>query len=329
MGAVRRWRLRLALLLFGFAAAAAAAADYPLPREIAPGVHLLLGSRNEASFDNRGRVGNAAFLVGPSGTVAIETGTSFAHGRQLIALAEKTGERPVELAILTQPLPEFVLGGSAFAAAGIALLAHEEAARLIALRCTECLHRLRRLLGDEEMAGSSLPVAGLQVGASGRIEAGGRSLQLIAFEHGSAPGDLAVLDLASGVLFAGALVSNRRLPDLRDADVQGWLAALDLLAGLPHQLLVPGYGDAERAVDGSGAIVATRAYLQAAIAYVRGRLAAGDSLHQLLRSANAAPEFAAWADWPGYAGFHRRNLQKLYLEEEARAFAASATEVGH
>lgn len=282
---------------------------------------------NEASSANRGRVGNLGFIVGPSGTVATGSGTSFAHGRTLIAAAEEVGGKPLQLAILTQPLPEFVLGGGAFAARDIPLLAHEEAAQLIAQRCSECLTRLRRLLGESEMAGSSLPMPTQRIAASTRIEAGGRSLQLLAFEHASAPGDVAVLDLDSGVLFAGALVSNGRVPDLHDADIDGWLAALDQLATVPYRLLVPGYGEVAKVAkvaEGSSAIEATRAYLRAAMAYAQRRFDAGDSLHDTLRKAAAAPEFALWADWPGYAAFHLRNLQKLYLDYEARIFNTEA-----
>lgn len=309
-------------LLAAGATGARADSASPLPREIAPGIYVLSESTNEASSANRGRIGNAGFIVGPSGTTVIEAGTSFAHGRALIAAAEAVGGQPLQVVILTQPLPEFVLGGSAFAARGIRLLAHEEAARLIARRCDECLARLRTLLGDEAMAGSRLPAPDWRIVTSARLEAGERELHVLAFEHASAPGDLAVLDVQSGVLFAGALVSNRRVPDLQDADPQGWLAALEQLATLPHRLLVPGYGEVDA---GHGtAIAATRAYLHAAIGYARRRFDAGDSLHDVLRQAASATEFAAWAGWPGYAAFHRRNVQKLYLEYEAQVFAAEA-----
>ncbi len=40
-----------------------------------------------------------------------------------------------------------------------------------------------------------------------QIDSGGRALQLLYFGPASTPGDLAVLDTSTGVLFAGGLVS--------------------------------------------------------------------------------------------------------------------------
>lgn len=302
-------------------ACATPGAEAPLrARQVAPGVHVVLGSTNDATVENRGRVGNLGFIVGPAGTLVIETGTSARHGRELIALAERSGGQAVELALITQPLPEFIFGSAAFRARGVRVEAHEDAARLIRQRCQLCLARLQALLGEAEMhATAVIPPAPAAIAAA-RIEVGGRKLQLLAPGHASAPGDLAVFDLRTGVLFAGALVSNGRVPDLRDAEVERWLAALDELAALPWRVLVPGYG-APAAAGEDGGLRHTRAYLQAVRDYARGSFGRGLGLYEAVRAAREAVEFAPYAGLPGYDAFHLRNVHKLYLQEEARAFA--------
>lgn len=302
-------------------ACATPAFDTPLQaQEIAAGVHVVIGSTKDATPENRGRTGNLGFIVGDSGTLVIETGTSARHGAELIALAERSGGQPVKRALITQPLPEFIFGSAAFHARGIALLAHEDAAQLILQRCAQCLARLHAMLGEAEMRGSEVIAPDSRLNAPGRIEVGGRTLQVLAFGHASAPGDLALLDLRSGVLFAGALVSNGRIPDAHDADVERWLTTLDALAALPWRVLVPGYGAPVAAGDLS-ALNFTRDYLLAVRDYAAERFERGQSLYEAVRDARTASEFAAWAALPGYAAFHLRNVQKLYLDHEARAFA--------
>lgn len=286
---------------------------------MASGVHVVLGSTNDATVENRGRVGNLGFIVGSTGTLVIETGTSARHGSELIALAERSGGQPVERALITQPLPEFIFGSAAFRARGVPVEAHEDAVHLIRQRCERCLARLQALLGEAEMLATTV-IPPAPAARAARIEVGGRELQLLAPGHASAPGDLAVFDVGTAVLFTGALVSNGRIPDLRDAEVEHWLAALDELAALPWRVLVPGYG-APAVAGEDGGLGHTRAYLVAVRDYARRSIERGLGLYEAVRAARAAAEFAPYAGLPGYDAFHLRNVHRLYLDEEARAFA--------
>ncbi len=99
----------------------------------------------------------------------------------------------------------------------------------------------------------------------------GLNLQLLYFGWAATPGDLAVYDPASGVLFAGGLVSNARIPELRDGKLAGWLLALDRLEEIPAHWVVPAHGP----VATPAAIAQTRAYLLALDARVRAGLQLG------------------------------------------------------
>ena len=290
---------------------AAAVADEPAPQatELAPGVYAVTGATDEATLENGGRVGNGGFLVGSEGTILINTGSSYAHGRQLIELAERTGGKPVVLAVLQQPLQEFVMGSAAFAERGIPVLAHAESAQLVVARCDTCLVHLQRLLGEEAMHGTRVLRPPQTVGASETRRVAGRTLRLWHPEWAATPGDLVVLDTASGVAFAGALVSVHRIPDLRDADLAGWRRALDGLQALPVRRLVPGYGP----VTDLGALAAQRGYFDALERQAREQLESGASLLDALQQS----DLPAYADWDLYARLHPRNLQQVYLKLEA------------
>lgn len=276
------------------------------------GVYAVFGSRNEASPENQGRIGNAGFIVGAEGTIVINTGSSYRHGRELLEMAERMGGKPVVLAVITQPLQEFIMGSAAFADRGIPVLAHEAGAKLIGERCENCLRNLRRLLGDEAMLGTRVVVPARTVSQSGPINAGGRILRLIHVGWGSTPGDLAVFDPASGVLFAGALVSIGRVPDLRDADTEGWLEALHALEELSPRILVPGYGPR----GDVSAIAPMRHYIERIFTLVRMRQRGGDSLYETIHGA----DLAEFSDWTLYPVIHPRNIHRLYLRFENEEF---------
>ena len=87
----------------------------------------------------------------------------------------------------------------------------------------------------------------------------------------SSPGDLVVRDLHSGVVFAGALVSVGRIPELRDGDPAGWrdaLVDLQALARAQGDRIVPGYG----APVSATALDAMRDYIADTEARVRSRV---------------------------------------------------------
>lgn len=276
------------------------------------GVYAVFGSTNEASPENQGRIGNAGFIVGADGTIVINTGSSYRHGRELLETAERVGGKPVVLAVITQPLQEFIMGSAAFADRDIPILAHEAGARLIGERCENCLRNLRRLLGEQAMLGTRVLMPARTVSQSIELDAGGRKLRVLHFGWGSTPGDLAVYDSTSGILFAGALVSISRLPDLRDSNTSGWLSALHAIDELSPRILVPGYGP-------SGAAAATapvRHYIERVAELARDRQRGGASLYETLRNVQL-PEFQ---DWALYALLHPRNVQKLYLQFENEEF---------
>ena len=313
-GVLRRWANGLAALLVLATMACGARAQDALT--LADGVHVLIGDTGEPSRANRGRVGNIGFVVGDSGTVMINAGASYRHGRALLAAAERVGGKPVVLVVITQPVQEFVMGAAAFADQGIPVLAHRASAELITARCENCLHNLRQILGEDEMAGSRVQPPDRQIEASTTIDTGGRRLALIHPGWASSPGDLVVRDLHSGVIFAGTLVSVGRVPELRDGDPAGWRTAftdLQALARAQGERIVPGYG----APVSADALDAMRDYLADTEARVRSLFDAGTPLSAIVHAAHL-PRYAGWAM---YEPVHGRNVQLRYLALERASFA--------
>lgn len=257
---------------------------------------------------NHGVVGNLGFIVGTRGVLAVDAGVSYRSGEAMRAAIAAVTPLPVQSVVLTDPIQEFHFGAPALQDRGTTVIAHRDAAALIAQRCETCLKRLRATLGNDEMAGSRVVVPDRLVDATTTIDLGDRPVDLLYFGRGSTPGNLAVFDRTSGVLFAGGLVSNDRVPRLRDGDLQGWLDALDKLAAVPARVLVPGHGAIAKPVDA----IRTAAYLVALRERVTALYRQGAGLATALRAA----DLPAYGGWSLYSTLHPENVQELYLRLE-------------
>jgi glyoxylase-like metal-dependent hydrolase (beta-lactamase superfamily II) len=301
----------LATLLAAHRPGLAADAPPPAPTPVAPGVYVVGGTGGEPGPANRGRVANAAFIVGEHGVVVVDSGGSYRHGEAIIAAIRRTTARPIRLVILTYPSQEVVFGAAAFQARGIPVLMHRDAAMLMAARCDACLRRLEETLGATEMARTRVVTPERTIAGTTFLDVGGTQLLLIAPRLSSAPGALAVLDQRTGTLMAGALVPVARVPDLRDSDGAHWRVALDTLRATRCMRLIPAFGP----VDDCTAIDATDRYFALLDDCVRAAFARGVGLAEI----GAQCELRAFADWDGYATLHRANASRAFLNVERAA----------
>jgi glyoxylase-like metal-dependent hydrolase (beta-lactamase superfamily II) len=275
---------------------------------IAPGVHALVADLGDVSVANHGVVGNVGFIVGDRGVLVIDAGVSYRFGAQMMATIAATTSVPLQMVVLTDPIQEFHFGSAAFQDRGVPVLAHRDAAALIAERCAICLKRLRATLGDDAMSGSRVVVPDRLIDATTTIDLGNRIVDVLYFGRGSAPGNLAVFDHRTGVLFTGGLVSIGRIPRLRDGDLDGWIDALNKLAAHGATLIVPGHGP----VGPPATAGQTRDYLLALEQTVERLFAKGASLEATLDAA----DLTTFSDWSLYPTLHRENVQELYLRFE-------------
>ena len=280
----------------------------PVAVEVADGVYMVQGVPGEVDTDNLGRIGNAGFIVGDSGVVAIDTGTSYRHGVALLAAIRRVTDKPVRLALITHTRQEFLFGATAYQERGIPVHMHGKAAGLMRSRCERCLKTLNQVLGADAMKGTAMFTPDREYEQSHAVDGIGRRVQVLYYGHSSGPGDVAVLDLQSGVLFAGGLLDHLRIPDVQDSDLDGWTRALRSLRALPLRVIVPGHGP-----------IATATVIDSVDRYL-GQLQA--RLQELLQSGTAlseVPDAAALAEfalWDQYETIHRRNASILFVRFE-------------
>lgn len=297
------------LAVSAFAHAAAGAAAVPAAVEVAPGVFMVQGARGEADPANLGRIGNAGFIVGESGVIAVDSGTSYRQGAALLEAIGRVTTKPVRLVLITHARQEFLFGAMAYRERGIPVHMHRKAALLMASRCENCLKNLRRTLGEEEMRGTAVLKPDREFEEGHRLEDIGRPVRVLYYGHSSGPGDIAVLDVQTGALFAGGLLDNQRIPDVQDSDPDAWRKALAGLRQIGAGTVVPGHGPAAPAPAVIGAVERYLAQLEAKVL-------------ELLRGGVALSAVADQAVLPGFEGWdqydtvHRRNASIVYLRLE-------------
>lgn len=287
-----------------------------MPTELASGVYAVIGENAEPAPANQGAVSNQGILIGHDGVILIDTGTSRRYGAALIATVRRLTAKPIVLAIDTHQHPAFIFGNGALASQGVPILAHRDAADLIRQRCQRCLTQLQQILGADEMDGTEVTVPTRLIDGATTFTVAGRVLEIVYFGHSSSPGAIGVLDVASGVLFAGGLVSIDRVPDTKDGRIGNWLTALKGIQLKKPAMVVPGEGP----IVPAARLDSMAGYLRSLQATV-GKLV-GDGVG--LSDAPQLGQLPQYADWPLYRPLHAKNIAQLYLQME-RAVMANET----
>ncbi|MGF1644021.1 MAG: quinoprotein relay system zinc metallohydrolase 1 [Thiotrichales bacterium] len=296
-----------ALLVLAVTEAGADSRDYGLaPKAIALGVYVFEGANEDFSYRNGGNILNTGVIVGDEGVIVINTGPSRLYGEQLRAAIARLTDKPILRVYLSKPHPDHFLGNQAFR--DVPIHAHPRAIELLRQQADQFTDNMYRLV-DTWMLGTE-PVLPTDIATAGVVRVGGRLLEVITLS-GHTPGDLVVLDRASGVLFAGGIVFHDRAPTTPHADLKSWLAELERLRRVTYRILVPSHGPI--AVDG-GAIDQTAAYLHWLDQTLNHAARDGLDMAEAL-ALDLPPEFAAMAVMPAE---YQRSLNHLYRDYEAR-----------
>lgn len=189
---------------------------------------------------------NAGFVLTDRGVVVIDTLNTPTRGRQLVAAIEAHADRPVLFVINTHHHYDHVFGNQAFGAPIIAHCALSEQLARAAARDLMPLAVAARLSEhpEDQWLVDELELSYPNLIFERRLALDLPPLNLIVHHLGGHTPDSCVVDLPDeGVLFAGDLVFEGRVPFLRQADIEGTIQALRQLERLGARTVVPGHGE--------------------------------------------------------------------------------------
>ncbi len=304
----------LALALLAFASARAAETGVQA-KSAAPGVWVVQGEAAMGSAANRNFISNAGFVVTDVGVVVIDALGSPALAVALIAEIRRVTAQPIRYVIVTHYHADHVYGLQAFKAAGATIIAHasgrdyigSDAARL---RLEASRQQLFPWIDDKT-----------RVVAADRwldrdetnLRVGGIEFRIRHVGPAHTAEDLVVHVPQLGVLFAGDLFFQGRIPFVGQADSRQWIESLTQLIGFNARVVIPGHGPPS--TDALADLTLTRDYL------MHLRKTMGDAAREL----EPFDEAYAKADWsrferlPLFKAVNRMNAYNTYLLMEQQA----------
>jgi quinoprotein relay system zinc metallohydrolase 2 len=276
-------------------------------REVASGVFIHFGVNALMTAENQGATANIWFVVGDDAVAVIDTGGSLREGRRLLAAIRNVTEKPIRYVINTHAHPDHMFGNAAFLGGAIIFIGHHNLPRALALRGSHYLEGFRRSMGTM-LDGVELIAPQRVVETELTLDLGNRALKLRAWAAAHSDADLTVLDETTGTLFAGDLVFLAHVPVI-DGSLRGWLAAIEALAGIPAQRVVPGHGPM---AAWPAALADERRYLERMAQDTRGLIARGVPIAQATGTAGMSEK----SQWELFEEYNARNATAAFAELE-------------
>ncbi len=278
-------------------------------RQVADKVWFVQGQAAMGSAANRNFISNAGFVVTGAGVVVIDALGSPALAEELIAEIRRVTSQPIRYVIVTHYHADHIYGLQAFKAAGATIVAHQAGREYISSDAA----RLRLQASRQDLF-PWIDEKTMVLGADRWLNAHDTTLRVGSYDFrirhvgpAHTVEDLVVYVPQRGVLFAGDLVFQGRIPFVGQADSQQWIASLKHLLDFKAHLVIPGHGPVS--TDPAADLNLTRDYL----VYLRKTM--GDAARELepFDEAYAKTDWSRFERMPLFNAANRMNAYNTYL----------------
>ena len=254
-----------------------------------------------AKLGDRASVGNAGFVVTPTGVLVVDSFATAAAAQELLSEIRRLTTARVRWVVNTHYHLDHVGGDAVFARVGALILAHEN---VRAWARTENLKWRREITSEDRAMLAALPLPDITYRDGLTLWPGGKKIELQT-RPGHTGGDTIVFLPEGNVLFAGDLVWKETVPNLVDAKTDEWIRTLDgFLNEHPATTTVPGHGEVARPLD----VRYFRDYLVGLRTSVDRGLAQGKSGHALVEEYLPLHR-KRFGSWTWFDQFAEKNIE--------------------
>lgn len=280
-------------------------------QRVADGIYYHQGSHEEATPENLGAIANVGFIIGEDCVAVIDSGGSFREGELLHQAIRQQTSLPICYVINTHVHPDHILGNAAFKADHPKFVGHEKLPAALASRQQHFAKQFSQILGDAYQGVEFIEADTLiSIDSPQTIDLGSRELLLTAYTTAHTDHDLTVYDVNTSTLWTGDLLFVERIPAL-DGSINGWINAIDTLANLDTEMVIPGHGPAFKSEDSTGWKNLLR-YLSTVREEIR--LIINDM--GTIEEATASVATQEAEKWKLFEDYHRRNITAAFVELE-------------
>jgi glyoxylase-like metal-dependent hydrolase (beta-lactamase superfamily II) len=249
---------------------------------------------------------NTTFLITRDGVVVVDTRVTPNEAKQVLAEIRKRTDLPILYTINTHYHGDHTFGNQVFEGKG-PIIAHESVRRnLFGGSGNDHLEyfKSKNIPGMDETV---VTLPNLVFKEEMEIFVGGYSLRLM-HVRGHTDGDVYIYIEQLKTLITGDLVSYKKIPSLKDAYVEEWIAAMDLLGDFDAEIYIPGHGEP----GGKPVLIAMKHYLLKLKEMILKQLEKGKSLKetQAVIRPVLAEKYKSWKNLKWLDA----NIERAYLE---------------
>jgi glyoxylase-like metal-dependent hydrolase (beta-lactamase superfamily II) len=299
----------------------------PLKIDQVPGkpVWYSTGNPGIPGKDNEGNTSNAGFVVTSDGVVVFDALGTPSLGWALLQEIRKVSDRKIRYVVLSHYHADHIYGLQAFRDHSDALIVAQERSgeykdneETADEKANQRLEQRRGALFPWVDVNTRVVPPDITFSERMTIALGDRRLTLLYAGPAHSSSDIMMMVEPDGVLLAGDIVQNGRIPFMNSDDVSTvqWLRALDEVAKLDPKFIVPGHGRTSTAAK--QAIAFTRDYIQ----YLRDKMTAAVQNWTDFDTAYGEADWSKYRDMPAFASNNRGNAYRIYLELEQSQFKA-------
>ncbi|MCJ1902753.1 MULTISPECIES: MBL fold metallo-hydrolase [Paracoccus] len=216
---------------------------YSKPVEVIPNVFSAIGATAPPTYDNAGHNNNLSFIVTDEGVVVVNSGASWQLAEALHAEIRAVTDQPVKLVINENGQGHAMLGNGYWAAQGVPILAHEEAAAEFADGAPQDLAGLQNY-AREKAEGTVIAHPTETFTDRKDITMGGVTIEVLHLGPAHSPGDTQVWIPQWSMMIAGDIAFHERMPPIFDGTCTScWIETWETkFAPLAPAHVIPGHG---------------------------------------------------------------------------------------
>lgn len=323
--------------ILAFAGTVAAQETSPYPPLIAPltiqqvpgkPIYYSIGNPGVPGHANQGNTSNAGFVVTPAGVVVFDALGTPSLGWALLQAIRNITDQPVRYIVVSHYHADHIYGLQAFKDYGAAvIIAHERAREYreneetADERANQRLDQRRQALSPWVDRNTRVVPPDVTFESKMTLSLGSTRLVLLYAGPAHSASDIMMMVEPDGVLFAGDIVQNSRIPFMNsdDVDTSQWLRALSEVQQLDPKFIVAGHGRPSTAAK--EAIAFTSDYLH----YVRTAMAKAVDDWADFDTAYARTDWSKYRNMPAFDANNRGNAYRIFLDMEKSKFKNEKT----